>query len=184
VRVKIDGEDVKVDEYLKAEVDPGPHTLVAGAPGKKIYTEDFTVEGRGGQTLTISFVEGDNTVVIDRGAGRRKAAVAVAIGGGVLWGVAGGLSLWAKGKYDNYATNGMPDPVKCGCDEATATDKANHYQKIARWVATPIFGVGVLAVASGIALYVTAPEKERIDRTVFAPVVGPDQVGFAVSGGF
>ncbi|NVB80133.1 MAG: hypothetical protein HOV81_17195 [Kofleriaceae bacterium] len=184
VRVKIDGDDVKADEYLKAEVDPGPHTLVAGAPGKKIYTEDFTVEGRGGQTITISFVEGNNTVVIDRGAGRRKAAVAIAIGGGVLWGVAGGLSLWAKGKYDNYATNGMPDPVKCGCDELTATDKANHYQQIARWVATPIFGVGVLAVASGIALYVTAPEKERIDRTVFTPVVGPDQVGFAVSGGF
>ena len=92
--------------------------------------------------------------------------------------------MWAKGKYDKYATDGMPDPVKCGCDENTATDRANHYQTLARWVATPIFAAGALAVAGGIALYVTAPDKERIDRTVFAPIVSPDQVGFAVSGGF
>ncbi len=184
VRVKLDGEDIKADELAKTEVDPGSHTLVAGAPGKKIFTQDFTVEGRGGQTLTISFVEGDNTIVIDRGAGRRKAAVLLAVGGGVLWATSGGVSLWAKGKYDNYATDGMPDPVKCGCDEDTATTKANHYQTIARWVATPIFAAGALAIAGGIALYVTAPDKERIDRTVFAPVVGPDQIGFAVSGGF
>jgi hypothetical protein len=184
VRVKIDDEDIKPDELPRTEVDPGPHTLVAGAPGKKIFTQEFTVEGRGGQTLTISFVEGDNTIVIDRGAGRRKAAVLLAVGGGLMWGVSGGLSLWAKNKYDKYATDGNPDPGKCGCDADTATERANHYQLIARWVATPIFAVGALAVAGGVALYVTAPEKERVDRTVFTPVVAPDQVGFAVSGAF
>lgn len=184
VRVKIDEEDIKPDEFAKTEVDPGPHTLVAGAPGKKIFTQEFTVEGRGGQTLTIAFVEGDNTVVIDRGAGRRKAAVLLAVGGGVLWGVSGGMTLWAKTQYDKYASNGMPDPAKCMCDPDTATTKANHYWTIAHYVATPIFAVGALAVAGGIVLYVTAPDKERIDRTVFAPVVAPDQVGFAVSGAF
>jgi hypothetical protein len=116
-KVKIDNEEIKPDEYLHAEVDPGHHTLVAGAPGKKIVQQEFDVEGRGGQTLTIQFVEGDNTTVIDRGAGRKKAAVILAIGGVIL-------------------------------------------------------------------LYVTAPDKERIDRTVFVPDVGPDHFGFAATGRF
>src|SRR5688572_11134782 len=44
-RVKIDGEEVAPADYLRAEVDAGPHTLVAGAPGKKIVNMEFTVEG-------------------------------------------------------------------------------------------------------------------------------------------
>ena len=42
---------------------------------------------------------------------------------------------------------------------------------------------GSILQVNGI-LYVTAPDKERIDQTVFRPVVTPDQVGFAISGGF
>ena len=74
--------------------------------------------------------------------------------------------------------------MKCGCTENEAVDQANHYRAIARWGATPMFIAGSLAIAGGIALYVTAPDKERVDRTVFAPIVSPEQVGFAVSGGF
>ncbi|HSD88591.1 MAG TPA: hypothetical protein VLB44_13780, partial [Kofleriaceae bacterium] len=38
-KVKIDDQEVKPDEYLHAEVDPGHHTLVAGEPGKKIVQQ-------------------------------------------------------------------------------------------------------------------------------------------------
>jgi hypothetical protein len=189
-RVKIDNEEVKPDEYLHAEVDPGHHTLVAGAPGKKIVTQEFDVEGRGGQTLTIELIEGDNTVVIDRGAGRKKAAVILAIGGGVLWGAALGVSLWARGHYQDFAKDGVVrEDAICGsdmhtCSPAEAREQANHYQSIARWVGTPIFVGGALAIGGAILLYVTAPEKERIDRTVFAPDVGPDHIGFSATGRF
>jgi hypothetical protein len=189
-KVKIDNDEIKPDEYLHAEVDPGHHTLVAGAPGKKIVQQDFDVEGRGGQTLTIQFVEGDNTTVIDRGAGRKKAAVILAIGGGVLWAGALGVSLWARGQYRQYAQDGMTkDGATCGsdnhiCSPQEATDQANHYQAIARWVGTPIFVGGALAIGGAILLYVTAPDKERIDRTVFVPEVGPDHFGFAATGRF
>jgi hypothetical protein len=101
--------------------------------------------------------------------------------------------LWAKGKYDTYAKDGEPiegvmdggkfcSPTGCTMDEAT--EGANHYSGIARWVATPLFVGGALAIGGAIVLYVTAPEKERIDQTVFTPIVTPEQVGFAVSRGF
>ena len=184
-KVKIDDDEIKPDEYLHAEVDPGHHTLVAGAPGKKIVQQEFDVEGRGGQTLTIQFVEGDNTVVIDRGAGRKKAALILAVGGGVLWGGALGVSLWARGQYHDYANDGTVTP-ECvtAMGDAACRDKANHYQSIARWVGTPIFVGGALAISGAILLYVTAPDKERIDRTVFMPDLAPDHVGLAAIGHF
>jgi hypothetical protein len=187
-KVKIDDEEIKPDEYLHAEVDPGHHTLVAGATGKKIVQQEFDVEGRGGQTLTIQFVEGTNTVVIDRGAGRKKASVILAIGGGVLWGASLGVSLWARGEYHQYANGGvLVMGAVCGdhaCSTTEATDNANKYRNLARWVGTPIFVGGALAIGGAILLYVTAPDKERIDRTVFVPDVGPDHLGFAATGHF
>lgn len=178
-RVKIDDDEIAPADYLRAEVDPGSHTLVVGAPGHKVFTQQFDIVDRGGQTLNVELVAGSNAIVIDRGAGRRRAAVFLAVGGGVLWGAAGGISLWAKSKYNPHADACEPD----GCSEADARD-GNHYRTIARWVATPIFAAGALAIGGAIVLYVTAPEKERIDRTVLAPIVAPDQLGFAVSGAF
>lgn len=187
VKVKIDDEEIKPDEYLHAEVDPGDHTLVAGAPGKKIVTQSFSIEkeSRGGQTLTIELVEGDNTIVIDRGAPRRKAAVILAISGGVLWGGSLGVSLWAKSHYSDYATDGkLNDMLPAGVSPRQATDEANKWQHRARWWGTPLFVGGSLAIAGSIVLYLTAPQRERIDRTVFVPTLTPDGAGVAASGRF
>jgi hypothetical protein len=191
-KVKIDGEEIAPADYLRAEVDPGDHQLVAGAPGKKIVNMDFNVEGRGGQTLNIQFVTGENTILKDPGARRRRLAIYLAIGGGTMWMIAGGVSLWAKVQYDKYAKDG--DPIagvmedRCsegGCTLEESIAAGNHYQQIARWGATPIFVVGSLAIGGAIYMYVTAPERERIDQTVrVTPVVGPNDIGFAVSGGF
>lgn len=191
-RVKIDGDEIDPGDYLRVEVDPGPHTLVAGAPGHKIFTQDFEIVGRGGQTITIQLEPGDSSVIVDRGAGRRRAAILLAAGGVALWGTSAGISLWAKGKYDDYVIDGKPNTMHedggkfcmATCTEEEATNAANHYQGIARKIATPIFVGGALAITGAIVLYVTAPEKERIDQTVFTPIVTPDQVGFAVTRGF
>jgi tetratricopeptide (TPR) repeat protein len=189
-KVKIDAQELSPAEYLAAEVDPGEHTLIVGAPGHKIFTQDFTVEGRGGQTLTVSLVQGDNSVVVDRGAGRRRAAIYTAVGGGVL--LAGSLtvSIIAAAKYNNCANNGDLHQEYADCpypdidDAQKATDYANKYQKLAQIWGTTLFVAGAVTVGVASYLYFTAPEKERVDRTVFVPAIGPDQVGFAVSGGF
>jgi hypothetical protein len=192
-KVRIDNEEIAPADYLHAEVDPGHHTLVAGAPGRKIFTQEFDVEGRGGQTITVELVEGTDTVIVDRGAGRRRFAIILAVGGGALMAASGGISWWAKSRYEIYAEDGAVAPggndggkfcKTNSCSVAEATEGANHYQGIARYVATPIFAAGLLAGVGAIVLYVTAPDKERIDRTVFTPVVSPNELGFALTRSF
>jgi len=191
-RVKIDGEEVSPADYLHAEVDPGHHTLVAGATGKKIWQQEFDVSGRGGQTITIEFVEGENTIIVDRGKSRRMLAIYVAIGGGALLLTSGIVSFYAFTKYDAcVGDNKMIDPDSImpmgSCPKKTvpeATDYANSYQKLAQNVGTGFFIAGTVTIGVAAYLYFTAPAKERVDRTVFVPSVGPDHAGFVVSGRF
>jgi hypothetical protein len=188
-KVKVDNQEISSADYLSAEVDPGPHTLVAGAPGYKIFTKEFSIAGRGGDTITVDLVQGDNSVVNDPGAGRRKAAIITASGGGAL--LVGSLvvSLVAKSRYGRCANNGMLKPLAerdsaCPSGDVAATKDANDNQKLAQVWGTSLFVAGAVAVGVASFLYFTAPEKERVDRTVFVPAVGPDQVGFAITGGF
>jgi tetratricopeptide (TPR) repeat protein len=191
-KVKIDGEEVAAADFLAAEVDPGDHVLTVTAPGKKNLTQQFTVEGRGGQTIQLELVEGDNFEIVDRGATRRKIALVVAGGGVALMGVAGLLSYFAGQEYKKCADNGMlrlnmNGTVVSSCPESepqAAVDYANKYQQRAQWVGTGLFIGGVVAVGVAGFLYFTAPDKERVERTVFTPVVSPTDVGFAVSRSF
>lgn len=186
-KVKIDGREIPPADYLSAEVDPGPHTLVVGASGYRIFTQEFTIEGRGGQTIDVTLVQGDNTIIVDRGAGQRRAAIFTAAGGGALLLTSLAVTLYARNAYGKCANNGqlMSDLADCPhSDPGEATSYANKYSDIAKWWGTGFFVAGAVTVGIASALYFTAPAKERIDRTVFTPTVGPDQVGFAISGGF
>jgi hypothetical protein len=193
VKVKIDGEAIAADDYTHAEVDPGHHTLDAGAPGKLIVHQEFdvkpTAEGQMGATIPlgpIAFVAGENTVIVDRGATRRKMAWGLAVGGGVLMAASGILAWHEKNTYcDQFQPGTCDTPTPQNLNgKAGARDRANSAYNVTAYVATPMFAVGVAAVGVGIALYFTAPAKERIDRTVWVPVVAPDQLGWAVSGRF
>jgi hypothetical protein len=191
-KVRLDNQEVAPADYLSAEIDQGPHTLVAGAPGYKIYTHEFTVEGRGGETITIELVQGDNSVVVDPGAGRRKAAIITASVGGALLIGSLGVSLFAQSRYHRCADNGTLKPTSgadarsasCPDDDVEATKYANKYQRMAQIWGTSLFVAGTVTVGVAAFLYFTAPDKERLDRTVFIPSIGPDQVGFALSRGF
>lgn len=188
-KVKIDNQEIDAANYLSTEVDPGAHTLVAGAPGYKIFTREFSIVGRGGDTITIDLVQGDNSVIVDPGAGRRKAAIITASAGGALLVGSLVISLVAKSRYGRCANNGMLKPTAdrdsgCPSGDAAATKYANDNQKLAQVWGTSLFVAGAVTVGVASFLYFTAPEKERVDRTVFVPAVGPDQVGFAISGGF
>ena len=196
-KVRIDGEIVAPEDYSQAEVDPGHHTLDAGAQGMLIVHQEFDIEpnpsGAEGKTITlqpIAFVPGDNSVLIDPGATRRKIAWAGMIGGGTLMAFAGGLSLYELHVYNKCVkqVSGKPpeiDTTRSGCSDVTsATNTANHAGHVAHVWGTATFAIGAVAAAAGITLYFTAPAKERVDRTVFVPTVSPDGVGFSWSGRF
>jgi hypothetical protein len=187
LRVKIDNAEVKFDDFNHAEVDPGHHVLDAGANGYKSVHQEFDVTGRGGQMLDIQLVQGDNSVIIDRGAKRRKIAIITGVSGGALIAGSLGVAYLAKIKYDScFDTSPMKvfTPTKCAPTDREARDYANKWWWVARYVATPMFGAGVIAVGVGTYLYLSAPQRERIDRTVFVPTIAPDQLGFSAVGHF
>jgi tetratricopeptide (TPR) repeat protein len=178
--VKIDGDDIKPDDYNLVEVDPGHHVLAASAPGMKNIRLEFDVKDRGGQALQLAFVAGDNTVVVDRGAARRRYAIIGGIAGAAVFAIGSGIAVYEYGQYHNH----KDAYEKPGGGNIADLDAANNAAKVARYWGTSLVTGGLVVVGAAAFVYFTAPQAERIDQTVFAPVVAPNQLGFALSGSF
>jgi len=164
--IRIDGKRVDATEYGRVEVDPGSHEIVGRAPGKKKVIQTIEVKDEEkNKPVTIAMTEAAVPVYVDRGKGRRRAAIVLGAAGVAAW----GFDLW-YGFYEksNYEDKGQ--------------DRAKDRL---RYVGTSVFVVGTGAVAAAIFLYMTAPGNEKIsDGTAFAPVITNDQLGLAVSGSF
>jgi hypothetical protein len=182
-RVKLDGEEVRREEYDHAEIDDQPpapaqhHVIEAVAPGMKLYRTEFDLpaatpgeEPPAAFGVNVELVPGENIIVVDRGAGRRHAALYLTIGGGVLWGATGVVAYLAKTNYDD---NKVSNP-----------GTANKWVDRAEIWGTGLFIAGGVAISTAAILYFTAPQKERIEQTVFVPTVSPDGFGFAATGRF
>jgi hypothetical protein len=182
--VKIDDDVIKPDDYGRVEVDPGHHTLVAGAPGMRIVRQEFDVSGTGGQTLTIQFVAGNNTLIVDPGHGRRMASLYVLIGGGVLLVACIPFDVIVKNNYCDQFTTATG--TGCGSGQKLTGDRkaASTDYTLGEWMGNGMFFTGLAAVGAAAYLYFTAPQPEHINQTVFAPSVAPDHVGFALTGHF
>lgn len=174
-QVTIDGQQISPEDYGRVEIDPGHHVLEAVAPGKKLVHQQFDIVGKGGQTLTITMVDGDNSVVVDRGHGRRMAGIGFMIGGVALLGGSGVVALVASNQYDRTAS--------CKASQ-TCVNKDNGARNLAMYGGNTLFFTGLAAAAVGAYLYFAAPKPERIDRVVVAPQVGPTQLGLSLSGSF
>ncbi|MGE5186287.1 MAG: tetratricopeptide repeat protein [Acidobacteriota bacterium] len=203
-RVKIDHVDVKPEDYNHAEVDPGHHVLDAGAPHMKNVHEEFDVEDKpgAGPPQMIEFVQGENTITIDRGRTRRRAAIYTAIGGGALLVADGIVALYAYHSYhgaffpndancDTNPSNLDPAPskhcanttgpvAKTALGDPAAVKRTTDARNLASTWGTGLFIAGAVAVGVASVLYFTAPQAEKLDQTVFVPVLSPDGGGFAI----
>jgi hypothetical protein len=183
--VTIDGEEISPADYLHVEIDPGHHTLEAHATGHLPSREEFDVVGKGGNTVSVNLVAGDDTVLVDRGAGRRKVAIITASTGAALMITSGVISLVARNRYtkilkDNMLQTGVPCPL----DKTAVCDEANDQQKLASHWGTPLFIGGIAMVGLATYLYLSAQSPERVARTAFVPAVTPDSFGLAAVGRF
>jgi len=192
-RVMIDGDEISPADYLHVEIDNGHHTLEARAPAHLPMREDFEVAGKGGNTLSVNLVAGDDTVVVDPGAGRRKIAVVTASVGTAAMIASGIVSLVARSRYnkilkDNNLQAGVPCPPGMAPDGmhtyAQECNQANDQQALASHVGTPLFIGGAVLVGVATYMYLTAPQAERVTRTAFVPTLSPDGIGFAAIGRF
>jgi tetratricopeptide (TPR) repeat protein len=168
--IRLDGKKVEPTDYGRVEVDAGTHELVSRAAGKKKLIQTLSIGEAESKAITIEFSENAVAEYVDRGSGRRK--------GAIILGAAGVATLIGVGIYGFVEKSNYEDPM-------ATKDEYDAAQKRLRYLGTGLFVVGLGAVAAGTILYLTAPGKEQIsDGTAFAPVLAPDQVGFAFSGSF
>jgi hypothetical protein len=169
-QIRIDGERIAPPDYGKFDLDPGPHELEATATGKRTFKHSFTVE-EGQQQVAIAVTFEDTvttTMTVDEGRNRRLIGYSM-VGTGIVAMSVAGFVAW-KAKQDWIDEGQVPE------------DKSGFQTK--QHIGTGVFIGGLALVGTGVVLYLTAPKPEERQQTSFAPVIGPDQVGFSFSRGF
>ena len=189
-QVTLDGDAIAAGDYAHVEVDPGAHVLVARAAGKKTARREFSIVEKTQQTLSLEMVDGSSTIVVDPGKHRRYAAYGLVAAGGGAWVFTLVYGLAKQAEFNCFSTDSN---AKCSASDLTrkaTLDKTaqlkianNAVDKLNLW-GTTSFVLGALAIGGAATLYFTAPERHTVESTAFIPVIGPDQVGFAVSRGF
>lgn len=168
-QIRIDGQVVAPTEYGKTEVDPGPHEIVGTAPGKKKVVEHIDLKEGETKTIPFAFNEAAVAVYVDRGKGRRRAAI-----------ILGGVGIAAMAFSGIYSYIGKGD-----WDSAKNPKEQDDIAARVRYVGTGSFILGAGALVAGGILYFTAPDKEKVsDGTAFAPTISKNGVGFAFGGSF
>ncbi|MBA3542530.1 MAG: tetratricopeptide repeat protein [Deltaproteobacteria bacterium] len=173
-QVSVDGESIKPGDFAHVEVDPGHHVILVRAPGKKIAREEFDILEKTTKTVTITMVDGESTVVLDPGKPRRYAAYGLVGVGAGAWVFTLIYGITKRNAYDEEKAKMTPEGVTA----------ANQHVKDLKYIGTTVFVVGAVAIGAAATLYFTAPERRTVEETAWAPVIGPDQLGIAVSGSF
>lgn len=190
----IDGKPVDPSTLgTEQRVDPGPHAIefvVDGQHKKKmapverggsseIQLDIPKGKGKGKGWKGNSGVKGDPdpTPIVETppvpGRSQRVAGIVIGASGVVAVGIAGGITLSARGKYkDALADHCMGSSSMCDPAGLTTTHDARHTANIA----TVITLIGGAAVIGGVVIYLTAPKGGRKGGDEHAlylsPVVG------------
>lgn len=173
--VFVDDKRIADIDLGKVEVDPGAHVVELRIHGKEPVREEVTVKDGGKRDVALTIAAAaphpppkQVVVEIDHGASRRLLAYVIGGAGLAMWGGSLAVSLVAD---DNYNASEHPEDWR-------------DAQQLARFGGTSLFIVGTAAIVGAVVLYVKAPGVERMERTAVTPVVGSDQIGLAVHGGF
>jgi hypothetical protein len=194
VVIKLDGMPFDLSALgTERRVDPGPHQVdytVGGATRSKMVpierggsseiTIDLPKKSRGPAKPTVEPVAADGEAV------RKRRFIGLGItGGGVLaMGIAGIVTLRARGDY-NHAIS-----AHCGGSTDTCDDvglAATHSARRRANIATGITIGGLAAVAGGLVVYFTASRAAAHGEEhalYLAPSLGGDGTGVVLGGAF
>jgi hypothetical protein len=120
-----------------------------------------------------------------RPAGRTRRILGVSTGGAGVVALAAGLGVgWtAMSRWNDAFDQGL-----CDRDTRLCTPEGQAQADTARSranLSNVLVGAGVVLAATGVVLYLSAPNAEPAERRArVVPVAGPDGLGFAVVGGF
>jgi hypothetical protein len=169
VVISVDGARVQRGDLASpVEVDAGSHTVEARAPGRSPHTETFEIADGESRSITIpALAESPPDEPVPTAPpprNRRGLGIGLVATGTVLLGGTLGLNLYLR------------DATPKG-EISKDTGKA-----IQRYAGTSMFVVGIAAVAAGGYFIVKKPARER--QAAVVPVLAPDSLGIAVTGGF
>lgn len=193
--IKRDGLVVPRENFGVADpLDPGDHTVEASAPGKTTWSRTSQLDSGGSVDVTVPVLktaENSPTPEVSSAAGSdstpqrgssQRLIGLVAAGVGVVGiGVGSYFGLSAKSKHDDSQTH---------CRTSTQCDPAgidlNSDAQHAATLSTITFGIGLVALAGGAALYFTSP-RDSAPQTTSArirvvPAVSPTQAGLGMQG--
>lgn len=152
-RVRMDGTELGEGSFgVPLPMDPGPHELVLLAAGKE-ERRSFTLAEAQRTEIPVRFEPPRAVAEVDDGSARRLAGYAlggVGVAGALTGIVAGIVTLGKKNTADEHC-----DDALRLCD-ATGRD-ANESGKTFAVVSGVGFGVGVVGLATGAYLLLTAP---------------------------
>lgn len=183
-QISIGGKPIAASAWADSQlVDPGEIAITATAPDRTPFATTLTVREHDRAVVTVPELAAASlgAPAPEPSHARRNLAYGLAGGGGLAAGVGVIVALTAKSSYDRAFSDGHCDRTTLACDDAgqSATDAARKRGTIA----TVVTAVGLIAIAAGVAVYVTAP-GEHARETAIAPTASPDGVGFAIVGTF
>lgn len=209
--IRLDGKPVADRTFgVEQRVDPGAHVIemtIDGATKKKVVP----VERGGSSEITLDVPKGKGkgkkgngwkgkkppsdgagkpdpeTPEVESppvpGRAQRIAGIVIGASGVVAIGVAGGLTLSARGKYkDAIDDHCMGSSSTCDATGLDITHDARHRANIA----TVVTIVGGAAVIGGVVLYLTAPKSAHAEEHALriTPIVGADGAAVILGGSF
>jgi hypothetical protein len=209
LEITIDGEPVeRLDWNRRMPIDPGAHTIIVKAPGKKPWQQAIrAMEGAmaevsvpvleedvgGAGPAPVSPPVGEPEVAIpkerapDEGARRRSGQriAGVVTGALGLSGIVVGSIFGFQAKstwHDALANCEGENPSRCSPAGITLGNDARSSATIS----TVGFAIGGAAVAAGAILFLTAPSSPSPAKTGvrFSPAVGKDSAFGVLEGGF
>jgi tetratricopeptide (TPR) repeat protein len=188
--VQLDGVPLALGSLGDAlRVDPGQHEVTIVIEGRS-RPRTVPVQRRDRARLALDVPTRSRTrrtaaseaeAVADPGRTRRLIGFGAAGAGGVAVGIAGIATLRARSDYEHALhghCNGAPD--MCDATGLSATHSARHRANIA----TVVTLLGTAAVAGGLYLYFTTPERPERHALYLAPAIGGDAAGLVLGGAF
>ena len=199
ITITLDGAPLAISELgVERRVDPGPHQIDYVVAGEKLR-KTVPVEPGGSSEVLLELPAQRGAAPAapvvtapaaapqvareaDPGHTHRVVGRGVAAAGVVAIGVAGFVTLGARGDYHDALTEHCRGATDM-CDAAglTATRDARHTAN----VATVVTIGGAVAVAGGLALYFFAPRASRTEHAMYvAPAIGGAGNGVVFGGAF
>jgi hypothetical protein len=167
------------------EVDPGPHTVRAEAPGREAFEESFELAEQDQKDLKIVLEESSGAEDASapgeastrpkepEASPLRTVALVVAGVGVVTVGVGLGLGYVAIKKRQDA----------CGDSQFCEPDGLESGRSVAR-ASTIVTGIGLATLAGGLAWYFLQPSPKTEARARVLPALGPNVAGVEAYGTF